>query len=649
MKMYLTELRIAFKKIEEIIGLKDFNYFYGQIGTGKSSIARLIDYCLGGDLEFTPALQSEFVGVTLLLKLNNIDILLNRLNHSSHIRAGWSKANQQYDIMVPARKPAGEVIVNSGIENLSDLIFKLAGYNPPKVRKSKIKEESELARLSIRDLLWYCYLDQDTIDSGFFHLDSEAEFFKRLKSRDVLRFILGYHQEAVAELEVELEEIRKKRLGQQEAAQILKGALEAVQVGTEADIVRRIDAKNEELDHVIMEIEKIREGTIEPHNHAVDDLRNKGRELTSEIESLEDATDSVQDIIKDDKRHLNELSMLTLKIRRTLSARAVLNDLDFINCPRCAQPLPKYEQSVCTVCGQSSQVQDNNLSNIEMINKDKDARRLELEKAIHSHESQLSIIKQRIHEQREKKSKIDARLSEAMKRYDTIYLSQALSLEHRMASLEQEISELDRLKRLPRKVDESYASANLLLVREEQIKRELKDARSKAERDTTNLKLLESLFLDCLLRSKIPGFDNADRVSIQSPNFLPEVTSPETGDLIITSFENLGSGGKKTLFKCCFAVAIHRLASKIGAHIPNILIIDSPMKNISERENITQFQGFHNMLYDLAMTELKGYQFILFDKELFPPSKNFGRSFMERHMTPNDQSNPPLIPYYKGL
>ena len=68
---------------------------------------------------------------------------------------------------------------NTGVEVLSDLIYVLGGKTPPKVRKSKIDEDSDLARLSLRDLLWFCYLDQDHMDSSFFHLEREADFNKR--------------------------------------------------------------------------------------------------------------------------------------------------------------------------------------------------------------------------------------------------------------------------------------------------------------------------------------------------------------------------------------------------------------------------------------------------------------------------------------
>ena len=45
---------------------------------------------------------------------------------------------------------------------------------------------------TMRDLLWYCYLDQDEFDSSFFYLEDSAPFYKRNKSRDVLRYVIGF-------------------------------------------------------------------------------------------------------------------------------------------------------------------------------------------------------------------------------------------------------------------------------------------------------------------------------------------------------------------------------------------------------------------------------------------------------------------------
>ena len=171
MRVRLTELHLSFKKRKEVIRFTDFSYFHGQIGAGKSTIVRLVDFCLGGNLgesEMTPALQSEFVSASLQLEVEETLVDLRRDSTSNLIRANWKQGDDVIEVMVPARIAKGEVIPESGIEVVSDLIYVLAGHTPPKVRKSKQKEESDLGRLSLRDLLWYCYLDQDSMDSSFF-------------------------------------------------------------------------------------------------------------------------------------------------------------------------------------------------------------------------------------------------------------------------------------------------------------------------------------------------------------------------------------------------------------------------------------------------------------------------------------------------
>jgi hypothetical protein len=184
--------------------------------------------------------------------------------------------------------------------------------------------------------------------------------------------------------------------------------------------------------------------------------------------------------------------------------------------------------------------------------------------------------------------------------------------------------------------------------KEGKIRALLKEARAAAEKDTGNLDRLKELFLDCLVRSKIAGFLPTDSVHIPSPNFLPEVMPHESGELAYSSFANIGSGGKKTLFKCCFAIALHRLVAQIGGILPQLIIIDSAMKNISERENVEQFKGFHEMLYDLSLSELKDSQIILIDKEMLGPPEGYSRGFKQRHMMPDSDEFPPLITYYRG-
>lgn len=93
MKFRLIDIDLAFKKLRERIVFTDFTYFHGQMGAGKSTIARLIDFCLGGHLgeaEMTPALQTEFVSANLSLEVEGVPLSLERHAHSTQIRARWA-------------------------------------------------------------------------------------------------------------------------------------------------------------------------------------------------------------------------------------------------------------------------------------------------------------------------------------------------------------------------------------------------------------------------------------------------------------------------------------------------------------------------------------------------------------------------------
>ena len=658
MKLHLKKLELAFKKAKEVIVFKDFNYFHGQMGAGKSTIARLIDFNLGGDLgehEMTPALQCEFVSACLTLQIEKSSLVLRRDCGSNQLRANWEVDDEQYEVIIPARVADGEVISGTGIEILSDLIFHLAGKTPPKVRRSKQKKESDLIRLSIRNLLWYCYLDQDSMDSSFFHLERGSDNWKRLQSRDVLRFLVGFYQERVSELEVKLEIKRAERLKCEAGADAIREALNSAEIATHVELAAiRVELENK-IKIAENSIAEARDEVKGLRPHAMNELKEKARTMSSQLAELEDAAIGLKETMAKDRTHKNELLALSTRFRRSQSAREVLGGVDFKTCPRCAKQLPQRDENICPVCGQVHGEEPSGVFDEKAAEKDLDARVTELSELIDRHQSQLRKNDRYLRELRDAKDLVDAEYTRVSVEYDSAYLSIALESEKQLAALRQQLVDLRRIDVLVEKIGELTERVSALLVEEQAINSKLKDAREKAEKDTHNLSRLKELFLDCLIRSKLAGFYTDDVVEMEPPYFLPEVTSAVLGDLAVTSYSNLGSGGKKTIFKCCFAIAAHRLAVELNALLPTFLIIDSPMKNISERENREQFEGFFEMLYDLSSSELKGTQFVLIDKELCSPPDDFEPTFMERHMIPNERGDaptdnlyPPLIRYYQG-
>jgi len=300
------------------------------------------------------------------------------------------------------------------------------------------------------------------------------------------------------------------------------------------------------------------------------------------------------------------------------------------------------------VCGQAEPPPDSTGDVIAATRGDLDARMRELREMITKQQTQRRNLQRRGNELIEQKVGVDHQLNEAFRAYDPASLANIVALEREAASLEQEAKYVEKLGAFLTRADALRKEAERLLLEEQGIGKELRAAREAAQKDTGNLKKLSRLFADCLVRAKISGFTVDDKVVMDPPWYLPEVIKADTGDIATISFETLGSGGIKTLFKACFLLAMHRLAAELKAHLPTLIIIDSPMKNISERENEAQFIGFHALIYELAEGELADNQFILIDKEFCPPRRDLTRTLFARHMKVNDPEFPPLISYFQA-
>jgi hypothetical protein len=275
MRIRLNTLQLQFRKQTELIDLTaQITFFHGPISSGKSSIARLIDYCLGGNLHATLALTQELVAATLDLSVGGYRVLLEREGlESSAVRATWSNAEGMTGAVLAPLHAGEEPVWSQDVYNLSDLLFHLAGVSPMKVRRSKRDPDSQLVRLSFRDLMWYCYLDQDHLDSSFFNLEDDS---RRYKSRDVMRFIVGFYTERMSNLERELEDVVNSRIAKEEAAKQIRLFLRDLDFGTPVELGAEISKAESELEGARVQLVSLRQdhqhGTS---THFVDDLRQR--------------------------------------------------------------------------------------------------------------------------------------------------------------------------------------------------------------------------------------------------------------------------------------------------------------------------------------------------------------------------------------
>jgi hypothetical protein len=637
------------KSVEEIDLSAQISLFHGKISAGKSSIVRLIDFCLGGGLERTPAITQELVSVSLFCQIAGYEVVLDREGKSSNqVQVTWRATGAEpAKVIAPLqRSPDRSPIWGEDIYTLSDLVFFLLDVTPIKVRRSKRDADSPLVRLSLRDLLFYCYLEQDHIDSSFFNMEDP---FKKLKSRDVMRFVVGFYTERLNDLDLAIEEMQEDRLAKLQAAEQLRGSLQELGFGSALEIQAEIDQMRNQLSQARTEEQEIRSGQMKD-SHLVDELRGRLRELAFELGNEEKAYEDQRRTIEELDRLRAEFISARFKLGRAQAASVVLAKADFQCCPLCGVPLqdmsPRAPAS-CILCGTPGAQRDQALaSRAEALQRDLDSRVEDVTAALERHRRATKKQMEVVGRLRGQKADLDRQLDIESQTYDSNFLARSREVERRIATREEQIRGLERMRRLPEMVRSLEAGADRLQAEISALKREMEEERGRLTQATMYVSEIEQRFLEALISVGVPGVGPEDVVRIDIKTWIPYVL-PRGDGALRWSFDNAGSGGKKTLFKVCYALAVHTVAARNDLPLPRFLIIDTPMKNIGEEVNEDLFRSFYRYLYASAAGPLRSLQFVIVDKEYYAPEIG-GVDVNERFMTPDDPQHPPLISYYRG-
>lgn len=351
MNIRLTRLLVRTRRTaEEIQFSESVTFLYGPVGTGKSTVARLVDYCFGGELERTPAIQREFIAVVLGAQLGAYDCTFERgAEDTQAVRVTWSRGEDDFG-SVNAPLLAGESrLLDAEVYNLSDLLFYLCDVEPIRVLKRSRDPESPMIRLSFRDVWWYCYLDQTHLDSSFFRLEDP---FRGRKSQDAMRFFTGLHSERLSQLQAELYRTVTEQHGAREAVAQIRRFMARFDLGSELEVSGQIEARERELEAaraMKIDLEADRQISI----HPTDSLRGKLRELSREVFDLREAISASEDTIAEQEALRAELVSAKVKAGRAVQAVRILDGVEYSSCPQCGSDISSRHPTIeeCRLCG----------------------------------------------------------------------------------------------------------------------------------------------------------------------------------------------------------------------------------------------------------------------------------------------------------
>ena len=647
MKMKLQFLKLINRQsVEEVLLAERVSFFHGEMGAGKSSIPALIDYCLGGGLTRTPALRSELVSVQLSLTLGVNEVLIERTpSDKSYASVSWETPDgERFQCATPMTAQESPVLGDS-IYNFSDLMLHLVGIGVIKVRKRSFDPESSMIRLSFRDILKFVYLDQDHLDSDFFLLDVPI---RKEKSQDAIRYFVGYMSERLSELENPLQELRQEQRGKREAVAQIQQFLQRFEFGSEDKITHELTSLNDEALVITAELARLEQG-FRPETFIADEDRARLERLTRTIGETKEALDDLGFRIREQEGLESELISLKFRAARTSVAHAVLDDVSFDACPACGTDVKttsKLAVGCCYLCKTPDALQRSvEATSVDVIRQDLDARIADLKQSTTRHRRAVKPLVGKLEVQVAERRDLDERLSSEARRFESEYLARTRQHEKRLAAIQERSVLLEKIRKMPAEVDRVHAAADALATPMEVLRRQILEEQATLLTAEENYKAIERNYKEVLLAIHFPAFTAKEEVVINRRTLIPEVLQGNDPGRSWTFFD-AGSGGKKTLLKICYALALHKTAAENGLPLPHLLIIDSPMKNITPDVNREVFENFYDELYHLLGEALRDWQLIIVDQTYYPPPANVGPS-EQRLMLRDSVENPPLISYYR--
>lgn len=644
MKVLLTELAITTRQTVEVLPFSPtVTFLYGPVGTGKSTVARLIDFCFGGELERTPAIQKEFVSVRLTVALGPHHAVIERSSaDTASVRVSWTDNVGDVASMNAPLLAEDVPILGETVFNLSDLLFYLAGAEPIKVRKRYRDPDSPLVRLSFRDVWWYCYLEQTHLDSSFYRLE---DTFKGRKSQDAMRFITGLHSERQSQLETELFRVQDEQRVKREAVVQIRQFMSRFEFGSEEQIEERIAQAAEELKQVDQrrrELDQQREVRL----HPTDPLRSQLRQMSAQLAAMRKGMDEAQTALNEQRALRAELVTTKVKADRTEQAGKLLAGVDYHRCPQCASDLTDRPAAPehCRLCGTRSENQGALTSiELEVVRRELNERIDQLSDAIRRREAVLTRSLREVENVEREKAELDKALQQQLARYDSAFIQSVRTLDRESATLTERVRSLEKLRQMPQAIWDLEDHAATLQAKIDRLREALENESSRLRHADANVEAIADRFKEIMLSVGFPGVGESDHVVIDPRSWRPVIVHGEQE----WTFWDAGSGGKKTLFNVCYALAIHAVARERGLPLPNVLIIDSPTKNISDDENPDLVRALYAEIYRLAAKPgEQSTQLLLIDSNLVGPGPDFGEISV-KHIA-GEPDAPSLIPYYIG-
>ncbi|MEM7515912.1 MAG: DUF3732 domain-containing protein, partial [Planctomycetota bacterium] len=317
-----------------------------------------------------------------------------------------------------------------------------------------------------------------------------------------------------------------------------------------------------------------------------------------------------------------------------------------LNCPSCGADVSDRlrTEGACKLCGTANEGTGEPSSlQSEVLRRELNDRIDQIADSMARRKQELRRSHRKLKSVESDKQRLDRELQAELERYDSAFVESVRVVDREMATLEERRKSLVRLQEMPRAISELEEQAGSLQGKIDGLRSSIDDERKRLKAGDANAQAIAEKFKALMLAVAFPGVSDDDEVLLDPRNWKPTILH----DKQEWGFWDSGSGGKKTLYNVCYALAVHEVARERGLPVPNVLVIDSPTKNISDDENPELVKALYREIYRFASEATGGGpQFVRIVYDHVDPESELPGITPPRMAGEPDA--PSLISYYDG-
>jgi DNA repair exonuclease SbcCD ATPase subunit len=635
-------LRAAIKRLRlngtgrEIEFSPGLNVIRGEIGTGKSTVLRLIYGLFGGGYDdLIPELRSV-ASIEGQIILGDSEFRI--------VRRPVSTLNAPVEIDGSGeslRLPADEGI-GFEEESYKHWVQRKLGLPELEVWHSE-RLDVEPSPVTIKDYFFYSYLRQTDIGSS---LLGSADRFRSQKRRAVFSAVWGLVSARYQELESELRRIERRLFDIQTELRAAENILRDTEWSNGAALIGAVERANASLDAVRRSgASAVRTALLRGFASGVtgvplDEFRGQnaaiadGEAEPSRVEilrnhvlRLDEAIALSRDAIAQEQTAAQELETLAIQLdsqRRRLSKARIaggqLLDYDFLLCPRCGTQLDDARRHIGGSDGQGEcylclQVPEGSpMVSAETLVREEARLRAQIQESRElssAHEEQALALEKELATKRVERVELAGELDARTRAYVS---DEAANLETRAATearLRAEIEKLREFMKIHERLDRYRLEEASLVESANTIAQRIRDEHGRMGDTERNLEVLDGEFRAAVEALNVPRLDPSEYVAVdRDPDYLGPVVWGRR-------FDQLHSPGAKSLVNVAFAAANQRASVRLQKPLVNVLLIDGLTNQIGD--DPPDRERKHRVWDYLAQTadEFKGsLQIIVADNEV---------------------------------